>query len=148
MISLIGGFMVNQTKIKYYLGRIELLERNAKTAIKNTYADKATDYRSMIRDGCGKLKTDKQIREVIGDLSSYACPIVIEVSRLFDFEREKIIKEITNYNTKMSEKRIAEYKKLDKDFLEAKDLVYLGTETDLLNKLKEIEKKYKIKEEN
>lgn len=137
--------MVNQTKIKYYLGRLELLDRNARKAIGITFADKATDYRSMIKNGYGKLLSEKEIRAKIGNLSSYACPPIIEVHRLFDFDREKIITYINEFNKKQSEKRVNEYKKLDIDFQEAKDLVYLGTETDLLKKLKEIEKKYKVK---
>jgi hypothetical protein len=129
--------MVSNQKIRFFAGRVEGIEHKKREQIEQKYPKIETDYTSLIANGQSKMKSEEEIRKIIGHVSHYSCPPMVEVLSLFEFngEREKA--------KKAEEKRLDQIEK-EKSALKAKvkvamDLVYFGTDEQLKAALEELE---------
>lgn len=120
--------MVSASKIKFFKERLEEIKREKLSALVSKYPEIKVDYQSLILQGKGLMRSEEEIREMVGNLRS-SCPLTIDVSRLFSFtnEREEAIRQNAEVDKKHQEARKA-FLQLCKD---AMDLVYFGTDEQL-----------------
>lgn len=120
--------MVSASKIKFFKGRLEEIKREKLLDLAKEYPEIKVDYQSLILQGKGLMRSEEEIREMVGNLRS-SCPLTIDVSRLFSFtnEREEAIKQNAEVDKKHQAARKA-FLQLCKD---AMDLVYFGTDEQL-----------------
>jgi hypothetical protein len=129
--------MVSSQKIRFFEKRVSEIEHRRIDEINAKYPEIKTDYVALIGVGQGKMRTEKQIREAVGNVSRYACPPMVEVLSLFEFngEREKAKKAEEARKDKVD----AEKKELKAKVKEAMDLVYFGTDAQLKAALEQLE---------
>jgi hypothetical protein len=129
--------MVSNQKIRFFVQRIEAIERKKWEEIEKKYPEIKTDYMALIVQGKGKLKTEKEIRETISSVSRYQCPPMVEVLSLFSFngEREKAKKAEESRRDKMVEEKTAFTARIK----DAMDLVYFGTDEQLMKAIRGLE---------
>jgi hypothetical protein len=129
--------MVSNQKIKFFVKRVEQINKNKIEEIRNKYPEIKTDYVSLIKNGKGVIKSEEEIRNIIGDVSKYSCPAVIEVTKLFTFKNERTIAE--KEENKRIEKINKEIDNIKKHVKNAMDLIYFGKDEDLQNALNDLE---------
>ena len=128
--------MVSDRKLRFFQKRLEQIESDKKSELKLRYPEIKTDYANLIANGAGKIRSEKEIREVIGH-NAYRCPPMIEVLDIF----------VMNGERKAAEKAELERKaalSADLDILKAKvksatDLVYFGSDEELKKALDDLE---------
>ena len=129
--------MVSNQKIRFFVQRVEGIEKKKMEAISAKYPEISTDYRALIEEGKGKMKSEKEIRDIVGNVSRYSCPPMVEVLSLFEFngERETAKKlEEARKDTMEAEKKAFKAK-----VKAAMDLIYFGTDEQLKTALEDLE---------
>ena len=126
--------MVSDRKLRFFQKRLEQIESDKKIEIKRRYPK--TDYASLIANGAGRLKGEKEIREAIGS-NAYRCPPMIEVLDIFvmDGERKAAEKAELERTTALQ----AELAALRSRVKSATDLVYFGSDEQLKKALDDLE---------
>lgn len=128
--------MVSGGKLKYFDERLREIVREKLLEIDQKFPEIKTDYQTLIFQGKGKMIPESNIREIVGDLRQ-ACPLTVDVSRLFIFADEKKESEKASkirYAQIEAAREIIRAKEKD-----ARDLVYFGTDIALLACLRELE---------
>ena len=128
--------MVSDRKLRFFQKRLEQIESDKKTEIKLRYPEIKTDYANLISRGAGRLRSEKEIREVIGS-NAYRCPPMIEVLDIFVMEGERKAAE-------KAELERVDALRADLAILKAKvksatDLVYFGSDEQLKKALDDLE---------
>lgn len=128
--------MVSDRKLRFFQKRLEQIESDKKIEIKRRYPEIKTDYASLIANGAGRLKGEKEIREAIGS-NAYRCPPMIEVLDIFvmDGERKAAEKAELERTTALQ----AELAALRSRVKSATDLVYFGSDEQLKKALDDLE---------
>lgn len=129
--------MVSNQKIRFFVGRVEGIEKRKMEQINAKYPEIQTDYVALIGSGQAKMKTEDEIRRIIAHVSKYSCPPMVEVLSLFEFngEREKAKKAEEARKDKIE----SEKKEFKAKVKAAMDLVYFGTDAQLKAALEELE---------
>lgn len=129
--------MVSTQKIKYYTGRVKQAIDQKYIDVKKKYPEVEVEYRDLITSGKAIMKTEKEIREAVGRTSRYSCPPVVEILEIFKFDGER--EEAKKLNEKIFEMRKVQEDKIKLMNKKATDFVYLGTESQLLDMIYQIE---------
>lgn len=129
--------MVSNQKIRFFVGRVEGIEKRKMEEISAKYPEIQTDYVALIGNGKAKMKSEEEIRRIVSNVSRYSCPPMVEVLSLFEFngEREKAKKAEDARRDMIGEEK-NEFKAKVKA---AMDLVYFGTDEQLKTALEELE---------
>jgi hypothetical protein len=129
--------MVSNQKIRFFVQRVEGIEKKMLDAINSKYPEIKTDYTALIGEGKGQMKSEEEIRKLIGNVSRYSCPPMVEVLSLFEFNGERETAKKAEEARK--DKIEAEKKEFKAKVKAAMDLIYFGTDEQLKAALEDLE---------
>ncbi len=129
--------MVSNQKIKFFLKRLEQIERQQQEAISKRHPEIKVEYKDLIAQGKGILKSEDEIRKIIGNSYWHSCPPIVEVLDLFTFNGER--QEAQRLNDIREDEMTKERAGLKAKIKSAMDLVYFGTDEQLLAAINELE---------
>jgi len=128
--------MVSDKKLRFFQKRLEQIESDKKSEIKLRYPEIKTEYANLIANGAGKIRSEKEIREVIGS-NAYRCPPMIEVLDIFVMGGERKAAEKAELERKAA--LSVDLATLKAKVKSATDLVYFGTDEQLKKALDDLE---------
>lgn len=129
--------MVSNQKIKFFLKRLEQIEKQQQEAISKRHPEIKVEYKDLIAQGKGILKSEDEIRKIIGNSYRHSCPPIVEVLDLFTFNGER--QEAQRLNDIREDEMTKERAGLKAKIKSAMDLVYFGTDEQLLAAINELE---------
>lgn len=129
--------MVSNQKIRFFRERLESIEHQKLEQIASKHPEIKTDYKDLIASGMGKMKSENEIRKIIGNVSRYSCPPVVEVLDLFVFDHERDVEKKREQVRRdlVENEKAAIRTKVKK----AMDLVYFGKDEEMKAALDELE---------
>jgi Fe-S cluster biogenesis protein NfuA len=122
--------MVSNQKIKFFVKRLEQIEKQQKEAIEKRHPEIKVEYKDLIGAGKGVMKSEAEIRKIIGNTYRHSCPPVVEVLDLFTFNGER--QEAQKLDAARVDAMDREKAELKAKVKSAMDLVYFGTDEQLL----------------